>query len=78
MKNEDFAGAKLPLLYPNGRSISTAKKSDLLELLNFISTQNHKFYTNLKHSDNEGPDEEDIDSINEIIVVSDDDSSHEN
>lgn len=77
MKNEDFAGAKLPLLYPNGRSISTAKKSDLLELLNFISIQNHKFYTNLKHSDNERPDEEDIDSINEIIVVSDDDSLHE-
>lgn len=73
MKNEDFIGATLPLLYPFGKHISTAKKSDLLELLDFIPIQHHKFYANLKHSENDEPDE-DIEQFADLIVVSDDES----
>lgn len=70
-KIEDFVETQLPLLYPNGKSISTAKKLDLVDLLDFISIQHHKFYTNLKH-DEEQPDE-DIDC--DVIVVSDEDET---
>lgn len=74
MKNEDFAEAQLSALYPNGKPISTAKKSDLIELLDFISLQHHKFYTNLKHSENDQLDD-DIEPSDETIVISDDDEN---
>lgn len=35
------------MLYPNGNSITAAKK-DLIELLQFIPPVHHGFYTNLK------------------------------
>lgn len=42
---------------------TSAKKADLIELLNFIPTNFHKFYTNLDHHESE--------PIEEIIVLSD-------
>lgn len=71
MKNEDFVAAKLPLLYPDGKAIATAKKMDLVELLEFISVKNRKFYTSLKHSD----EDQDCEPCDETIFISDDESA---
>lgn len=47
--HDNFIQTVLPMLYPNGKAISKEKKADLLELLKFIPTIYHKFYTNLEH-----------------------------
>lgn len=67
--NEEFIGFQLPLLYPHGRPIATAKK-DLMELLEFIPQNFHKFYAALDHAEMD-PDD--------VIVVSDgeDDNSEQ-
>lgn len=66
----EFVNMKLPLLYPDGRVISTEKKASLLELLPFIDVNAHKFYLSLNHTDS-GP--QDVDVV-EIL----DDSEPEN
>lgn len=48
----EFIQVELPILYPNGREISTEKLKDLLDLLAFIPQQFHKFYLDLGHSEN--------------------------
>lgn len=65
----DFVEKELPVLYPNGRPIATAKKADLMELLNFIPSNFHKFYTNLNHTENE-PEEA-------IIILSESEGEEE-
>jgi len=50
----------LDLLYPNGHSITEAKKKDLLDLLAFIPPIKHQFYINLKVSKNNNEDYADI------------------
>jgi len=52
----------LDLLYPNGHTITEAKKKDLLDLLAFILPIKHQFYTNLKVDKNH---EEDYQDTNE-------------
>lgn len=61
--HDNFIQKELPILYPNGKPISTEKKADLVELLKFIPPNFHKFYTNLNHTDNE-PEES-------IVILSD-------
>lgn len=46
---KNFGAIELPLLYPNGRNISTDKKKDLLDLLEFVPLEYPSFYTNLNH-----------------------------
>lgn len=46
---DNFGAIKLPVLYPNGRTISMDKKKDLLDLLQFVPLEYHSFYTNLNH-----------------------------
>lgn len=46
---ENFGEIELPLLYPTGRVISTDKKKDLLDLLEFVPLEYRSFYTNLNH-----------------------------
>lgn len=57
-----FISMELPLLYPQGRPIATAKKKDLMDLLEFIPQTYHKFYVQLDHVDMDP---------NDIIMVSD-------
>lgn len=48
--SKDSIQGPLPLLYPNGNSVSVAKKKDLLELIEFISPIYHNFFHSLKSS----------------------------
>lgn len=43
-----------------------------MDLLDFISIKNQKFYTNLKHSENEQTEEDIEEDIDDIITISDD------
>lgn len=54
---------ELPLLYPNRRPIASAKRADLIELLNLIPMNFHQFYRNLDHNENE--------PVEDRIVLSD-------
>lgn len=63
-KCDDFIGIELPLLYPQGRPIASAKKVDLMELLEFIPQEHHEFYAALDHTDMDP---------NDIIVLSNSD-----
>lgn len=45
----NFGAIELPILYPAGRTISTDKKKDLLDLLDFIPLEFHSFYINLNY-----------------------------
>lgn len=65
--HDNFLKTQLPVLYPNGREISTEKKTDLMELLSFMPVTFHKFYTNLEHCDSERTNDPD-----ETIIISDD------
>lgn len=64
-QNEHFIETELDQLYPNGRKISTEKKKDLLDLLEYISQPFHRFYTNIDHTNFEEEKE------NETILISD-------
>lgn len=64
----DFGNFKTPLLYPNGRPIATTKRTDLIELLNFIPQKYHAFYLTLNHTEMEQVEE---------IVISSGDSDNE-
>lgn len=55
--SDEFIKTELPILYPNGREISTEKLKDLLELLAYIPQQFHKFYIDLGHSETEQQEE---------------------
>lgn len=46
-----FPSTRLNLLYPNGRDISQEKYLDLQSLLQYIPAKYHKFYQELKYSD---------------------------
>lgn len=50
-QRQDFIQTELDQLYPNGKRISTEKKNDLLDLLNYIPQPFHRFYTNIDHTD---------------------------
>lgn len=67
LKMDEFIEFSLPVLYPEGRAISTKKKADLLELLEFIPIQFRAFYTGLNHSETEETESQ----IEEIIQISD-------
>lgn len=55
--HDEFIKTELPILYPNGRTITTEKMKDLLNLLSYMPQQFHKFYINLGHSDVDQPEE---------------------
>lgn len=76
MVADAFTNFELPLLYPNGRSIATKKKSDLLELLDLIPVEFRSFYTNLNHTDEDEQTEKPIEEI--IDILDDDDDDDEN
>lgn len=58
--SDEFIKTEMPILYPDGREISTEKLKDLLELLAYIPQQFHKFYIDLGHSET-GQQEEVVD-----------------
>lgn len=66
--HNDFITMEVPLLYPQGRPITTAKKKDLMDLLEFIPQQFHKFYATLDHTEID-PDD--------FVVVSDEESNNQ-
>lgn len=58
---------QLPLLYPRGRAIATAKKHDLLDLLQFIPDPEHKkFYATLDLTDMDPDDIIVLDDGNDV------------
>lgn len=69
-KIDNFGEIQLPLLYPNGRIISTEKKKDLLDLLEFVPLEHHSFYINLNHGTPARIDESQL-----FIMISDDDDN---
>lgn len=51
--SESLAMCDLPLLYPNGKSISQKKYEDLIKLLKYVPPEHHSFFTTLKTDDHE-------------------------
>lgn len=57
----------LPLLYPEGRSITIQKKADLVELIELIPLEFRAFYTNLNHTTGDEHAEKPVEDIIEIL-----------